>query len=82
MWSKSFRPVRRISDTDVPSGHRQCRSDDVCSPENDERAQDAAGALTQKCDHHAAQELADRIGLSPSPCLRRVRRLEAEGAEG
>jgi Lrp/AsnC family transcriptional regulator, leucine-responsive regulatory protein len=24
-------------------------------------------------------ELADRIGLSPSPCLRRVRRLEAEG---
>jgi Lrp/AsnC family leucine-responsive transcriptional regulator len=25
-------------------------------------------------------ELADRIGLSPSPCLRRVKRLEAEGA--
>ncbi len=25
------------------------------------------------------QELADRIGLSPSPCLRRVRRLEEEG---
>jgi Lrp/AsnC family leucine-responsive transcriptional regulator len=24
-------------------------------------------------------ELADRIGLSPTPCLRRVRRLEAEG---
>jgi Lrp/AsnC family transcriptional regulator, leucine-responsive regulatory protein len=24
-------------------------------------------------------ELADRIGLSPSPCLRRVRRLESEG---
>jgi Lrp/AsnC family leucine-responsive transcriptional regulator len=24
-------------------------------------------------------ELADRIGLSPSPCLRRVRRLEKEG---
>lgn len=24
-------------------------------------------------------ELADRIGLSPSPCLRRVKRLEAEG---
>lgn len=24
-------------------------------------------------------ELADRVGLSPSPCLRRVRRLEAEG---
>lgn len=25
------------------------------------------------------QELADRIGLSPSPCLRRVRQLEEEG---
>ncbi len=25
------------------------------------------------------QELADRIGLSPSPCLRRVRRLEEDG---
>src|SRR5436309_4983224 len=24
-------------------------------------------------------ELADRVGLSPSPCLRRVRRLEREG---
>jgi DNA-binding Lrp family transcriptional regulator len=24
-------------------------------------------------------ELADRVGLTPSPCLRRVRRLEAEG---
>ena len=27
----------------------------------------------------ANQELADRVGLSPSPCLRRVRRLEDEG---
>ena len=26
------------------------------------------------------QELADEIGLSPSPCLRRVRQLEASGA--
>ena len=25
------------------------------------------------------QELADRVGLSPSPCLRRVRRLERDG---
>ena len=25
------------------------------------------------------QDLADRVGLSPSPCLRRVRALEAEG---
>ncbi len=25
------------------------------------------------------QDLADRVGLSPSPCLRRVRRLEQEG---
>ena len=25
------------------------------------------------------QELADRVGLSPSPCLRRVKRLEREG---
>src|SRR5438552_17722370 len=27
-------------------------------------------------------ELADRIGLSPSPCLRRVKRLEREGYIG
>ena len=27
----------------------------------------------------ANNELADRVGLSPSPCLRRVKRLEAEG---
>lgn len=27
----------------------------------------------------ANNELADQVGLSPSPCLRRVRRLEAEG---
>jgi Lrp/AsnC family leucine-responsive transcriptional regulator len=27
----------------------------------------------------ANQELADRVGLSPSPCLRRVRRLEEAG---
>lgn len=25
------------------------------------------------------QELADRVGLSPSPCLRRLRKLEADG---
>ncbi len=25
------------------------------------------------------QELADRVGLTPAPCLRRVRRLESEG---
>ncbi|CPZ02676.1 Putative transcriptional regulator%2C AsnC family [Mycobacteroides abscessus] len=25
------------------------------------------------------QELADRVGLTPAPCLRRVRRVEAEG---
>jgi len=25
------------------------------------------------------QELADRVGLSPSPCLRRVRQMEADG---
>ena len=26
------------------------------------------------------QELSERVGLSPSPCLRRLRRLESEGA--
>ena len=26
------------------------------------------------------QELADRVSLSPSPCLRRVRRLEEKGS--
>lgn len=25
------------------------------------------------------QEIADKVGLSPSPCLRRIKRLEAEG---
>lgn len=29
--------------------------------------------------HLTNTELADRVGLTPSPCLRRVRRLEAEG---
>ena len=26
-------------------------------------------------------ELAERVGLSPSPCLRRVKRLEADGSQ-
>jgi DNA-binding Lrp family transcriptional regulator len=30
--------------------------------------------------HLTNTELADRVGLTPSPCLRRVRRLEEEGA--
>lgn len=33
-----------------------------------------------QCDGRLANnELADRVGLSPSPCLRRVRALEADG---
>ncbi|HEU6442741.1 MAG TPA: Lrp/AsnC family transcriptional regulator [Microvirga sp.] len=36
------------------------------------RALQADGRLTN-------QELADQVGLSPSPCLRRVRRLERDG---
>jgi DNA-binding Lrp family transcriptional regulator len=33
-----------------------------------------------RCDGRLSNvELADRVGLSPAPCLRRVRRLESEG---
>ena len=35
--------------------------------------------LLQKEGRLSNQELADRIGLSPSPCLRRVRALEEQG---
>ena len=35
--------------------------------------------LLQKDGRLSNQELADRIGLSPSPCLRRVRALEERG---
>jgi Lrp/AsnC family transcriptional regulator, leucine-responsive regulatory protein len=35
--------------------------------------------LLQRDGRLANQELADRIGLSPSPCLRRVRALEKRG---
>lgn len=36
-------------------------------------------ALLQREGRISNQELADRIGLSPSPCLRRVRALEESG---
>ena len=36
-------------------------------------------ALLQREGRISNQELAERIGLSPSPCLRRVRALEASG---
>ncbi|MGJ8687401.1 MAG: Lrp/AsnC family transcriptional regulator [Spongiibacteraceae bacterium] len=36
-------------------------------------------ALLQGDGRLSNQELAERIGLSPSPCLRRVRRLEEQG---
>jgi len=36
-------------------------------------------ALLQEDGRISNQELADRIGLSPSPCLRRVRALEESG---
>ncbi len=36
-------------------------------------------AILQEEGRIPNQELADRVGLSPSPCLRRVRRLEDEG---
>lgn len=39
-------------------------------------------AIIDQLQHHGRltnQELADRVGLTPAPCLRRVRRLEAEG---
>ena len=35
--------------------------------------------ILQKDGRISNQDLADRIGLSPSPCLRRVRRLEESG---
>jgi len=36
-------------------------------------------ALLQKDGRATNQDVADAIGLSPSPCLRRIRRLEADG---
>ena len=36
-------------------------------------------ALLQQDGRLTNQELADRVGLTPAPCLRRVRRLEADG---
>jgi len=36
-------------------------------------------AMLQRDGRQSNQELADAIGLSPSPCLRRVRALEEEG---
>jgi len=35
--------------------------------------------LLQRDGRATNQDVADAIGLSPSPCLRRIRRLEAEG---
>ena len=36
-------------------------------------------ALLQENARYTNQELAERVGLSPSPCLRRLKRLEREG---
>jgi len=36
-------------------------------------------AELQRAGRLSNQELADRVGLTPAPCLRRVRRLEADG---
>ena len=36
-------------------------------------------AVLEKHGRISNAELADRVGLSPSPCLRRVRRLEETG---
>ena len=36
--------------------------------------------VLQKEGRISNQDLADRVGLSPSPCLRRLRRLESSGA--
>lgn len=40
---------------------------------------DAIIAILQDEGRLSNQELADRVGLTPAPCLRRVRRLEADG---
>jgi Lrp/AsnC family leucine-responsive transcriptional regulator len=36
-------------------------------------------AILQEDGRASNQDVADKIGLSPTPCLRRIRRLEAEG---
>lgn len=36
-------------------------------------------SLLQQDGHLSSQKLAERVGLSPSPCWRRVRRLEEQG---
>ncbi|MEU7478283.1 winged helix-turn-helix transcriptional regulator [Lentzea sp. NPDC042327] len=38
-----------------------------------------AGAIAEQDGRISNAELADRVGLSPSPCLRRIRRLEEIG---
>ena len=36
-------------------------------------------AILQKDGRLSNQDIADRVNLSPSPCLRRIRRLEESG---
>ena len=50
-------------------------------PKNDLDAIDCRNRLRRAADGRLSDihDLADRIGLSPSPCLRRVKRLEREG---
>ncbi|MCW0235427.1 MAG: Lrp/AsnC family transcriptional regulator [Ferrovibrio sp.] len=49
-------------------------------PKNDLDAIDCRIIAALQADGRLSNiELADRVGLSPSPCLRRVKRLEAEG---
>src|SRR5262245_63701853 len=49
-------------------------------PKSDLDATDARIVATLQADGRLSNvELAERVGLSPSPCLRRVKRLEHEG---
>jgi DNA-binding Lrp family transcriptional regulator len=49
---------------------------------NERRYDDLDRAIIRELQHEGRltnQELAQRVGLTPAPCLRRVRRLEADG---
>lgn len=55
-------------------------SDDTPRPEKVlDRFDRAILTILQSHGRASNQEVADEIGLSPTPCLRRIRRLEADG---
>src|SRR5262245_45968061 len=68
-----------IADTSAIS-HRIDEPDGSTMPKSDLDTIDGKILAALQADARLSNlELADRVGLSPSPCLRRVRRLEKDG---